>query len=451
MTTININGTPKTTPTSATAVVKPPPHLALQPLPSAATRRSAKPLDIIWTTTKVCPHDCANCAASAIHVARRNREIILTQPNAEAEAIPLNPGQSIFDQALEHRQRQGLELTYQEKLRILDHLVGVPTRLDITGGDALIVTENMALLSQAAARIGRENITLTATGAGLHRVNPAEVAGLISELNFTYDSAALRNPHRPGAYATANLAKAAEFAALGVKTRAECPLSAHNIALDHLTRLYTDLHEAGIDKLLIMRLFPSGRGAATAKDIPTPAQYRAAVAHLRSLEAHLGSPALKLQCAMRFWDAPQNQRENPCDLLRESLGLMADGTLLTSAWALDGQGRPLDDAFVLGNLAKTPITQLLASEKAQRQLARLDENFGNCKIFSFFHSTKASPEDRLFDTADPLLTTAVAAIVPATATAGKDSTDFFLPPQPFGNFGVTQVRPTKPADLVAVA
>jgi hypothetical protein len=57
---------------------------------------------------------------------------------------------------------------------------------------------------------------------------------------------------------------------------------------------------------------------------------------------------------------------------------------------------------VIGNLAETRLSQLLATEKAQAYQRRLDENFGHCKIFTFFQSTKSNPVDRIFDRADPL-------------------------------------------------
>ncbi len=187
-----------------------------------------------------------------------------------------------------------------------------------------------------------------------------------------------------------------------MKTRAECPLTAHNIQDSILTRLYLNLHEAGIDKFLLMRLFPSGRGVLREADIPTPAQYRRAINLLRELEAKYGSPQLKLQCALKFFDN-QNLEENPCDLFRESFGLMADGTLLASPWAVGARGQPFHDVWVLGNLASTPLETILSSEKAKEYERRLDENFGHCKIFAFLSSTKSRLIDRIFDQTDPLM------------------------------------------------
>lgn len=104
---------------------------------------------------------------------------------------------------------------------------------------------------------------------------------------------------------------------------------------------------------------------------------------------------------------------NPCDLVTESFGLTPNGTLLTSPWAIDGKGRPMHESFVLGNLAREPLSVLLASERAREIRARAHENFGHCKIFAFLHSSKASPIDRLLDKADPLYAEAILAQVAA--------------------------------------
>ena len=99
--------------------------------------------------------------------------------------------------------------------------------------------------------------------------------------------------------------------------------------------------------------------------------------------------------------------ENPCDLIRESFGLMSNGLLLASPWAVGPYGRPLDDVWMLGNLSTTPLSDILASEKVLEYEQHLDDNFGHCKIFAFLNSERKNVMDRLFDKADPLYTVTV--------------------------------------------
>ena len=366
-------------------------------------------LDIIYNMTAVCPHDCEGCCVDAAHVTRRGQNVhIRTKGLTTEERIPrLDHSVSIYDLAARRFQQSGRELTFEEKLAVVKHLDVEGVRLDISGGDPLCVTENIAVLRTASAKLGRDNVTLTATGAGMARVDLTEVAKLVGEFNFTYDSASPDDvADRPPTYASRNLVLGKKLAELGAATRAEFPITHPTSSPDHVERLYTQLHNAKIGKLLLMRLFAVGRGAQLSEKTLSSNEYRTVIAQLRDLEAKWGSPTVRLQCALRHLErriaaTPANY-ENPCDLVRESFGLTPNGILLASPWAINGHGEPLDEIFVLGNLAKTPLSEILASPRVREMRARGDENFGICKIFAFQHSKLASPMDRLFDQTDPL-------------------------------------------------
>jgi MoaA/NifB/PqqE/SkfB family radical SAM enzyme len=374
------------------------------PTTKRAEGDKARLVDLIWNMTLICPWDCKICCVDAVHARKRGGQIEVREDGLNSqENFQFTPGKlNVFEQAMLRRQQQGLELDLAGKLRILDHLKGFDAKLDFSGGDPLIAEENIEVMRAAARRFGRERVTVTATGPGLARYSPQVLAAVVGELNFTFDGPDYSGGvTRPDGYAQSNLRKARALAQVGVKTRAELPLTLSNIDPETLRRIYSDLNEAGIHKLLVMRLFPVGRGSSSEADMPNPEQYRAAIHWLRELEEHFGHPRLKLQCALRFFDQP-NLTENPCDLFRESFGLMADGTLLASSWAINGHGKPLDDAWVLGNLANTPLMELLNSPKAQEFASRLNENFGHCKIHSFLNSPKSDPMDRIFDSTDPM-------------------------------------------------
>ena len=313
---------------------------------------------------------------------------------------------SIYDQVLKNRQDHGLELNLQGKRKILEHLEGFDAKVDFSGGDVLVVSENYQILREAAEKLGKEKITLTATGAGMIRYEVSDIAPYIGELNFTYDNVSPKgNETRPAGYAIGNLKKAALFAKEGVRTRAECPLSHQNIDPDTLRQIYLDVHNAGIDKLLLMRLFPVGRAMLRPSDVPSPQEYKKAIHILRELEAKYARPKIKLQCALKMFDQDFNDTDNPCDLVSESFGLMANGILLSSPWAINNVGQPLDDSWILGNLRETPLSEVLESSKAKEYRSRLNENFGHCKIHAFLNSNRIRPLDKIFDKSDPLYST----------------------------------------------
>lgn len=377
--------------------------------PTPGSRRPV--VDIIWSLTLVCPWDCGMCCVDAVHVRRSPEGVVITSEGLmKREVIPVTRLESpdVYEFATRVRQEQGLELTLDQKLAVLDNLAGYDAKIDFSGGDPMIQRENLVVMRAASERFGQRNVTMTATGAGLARQEIDVLAPILGELNFTYDSpAAGVDSLRPERYAYDNLRHAAEFARAGVRVRAECPLTTRNCDTDTLTAIYLSLAEAGIKKLLIMRLFPSGRGSSVASMTPSRDQYKVAIEHLRYLEKEFGGPEVRLQCALRHMEGTtSSDGGNPCDLMRKSFGLLTDGTLLASPWAVNRVGLPINDDWVLGNLAATPLDDILRDTKSRAYRARLDENYGHCKIFAFAASTREGP-DKIFDSADPLYADAV--------------------------------------------
>lgn len=377
-------------------------------------------IDVIYNMTSVCPHDCEGCCVDAAHVTRRGDNVHIRTKGLSTEEIVSRSDRtaSIYDLAARQLQQSGRELTLTKKLAIVEHLDVEGVRLDVSGGDPLCVSENVDVLRAANKKLGRANVTLTATGAGMASVDLSEIVRLVGEFNFTFDSASPADvADRPPTYASRNLVLGRKLAELGAATRAEFPITLSTSAPEHVERLYLQLHDADIDKLLLMRLFAVGRGAQLAGKTLSPDEYRTVIAQLRELEARLGKPKVSLQCALRHLEHREPgvtlPRENPCDLVRESFGLTPNGLLLASPWAINRHGQPMDEVFILGNLAETPLSQILLSPRVQEMRARANENFGMCKIFAFQHSTRKGAMDRLFDHTDPLYAAETSASVAA--------------------------------------
>jgi MoaA/NifB/PqqE/SkfB family radical SAM enzyme len=386
------------------------PHIDVEPIvvTDQRGRVPVKPfVDVIWNITKLCVWNCRMCCVDADYVRKAGDTIeIHTDGLSKTVTIPYERGAgTIYEQALKHQQRIGAELTLEQKLKLLDHLEGFSPRIDFSGGDALAVGDTIVVMEEACRRFGRENITLTVTGAGSHGYSAEQLREVIGEFNFTFDGEPEPGSEtRPRAYATGNLRKGEQLAAAGVSTRAELPLTTENMEPAKLREIYLALHEAGISKLLLMRLFAVGRGTSLTHKMPTATEYRQAIEILRDLESAYGGPTLKLQCALRRLDPLFDPNgPNPCDALGTSLGLTAAGTLLISPWAINDRGTPMHRSWVLGNLAKTPLRELLGTDRVERMRARLDENAGECKIFAWQHSTAdADAENRFFGRTDPL-------------------------------------------------
>ena len=359
------------------------------------------PVDLIWNTTLVCPYDCAVCCVDAVHVSRRADRIEM-RSEAGQQVIARSPsGGSIYEQAGRFRQREGLELDLPGKLRLLDHLDGYTPRLDFSGGDVLVLPENIRLIRKASKKFGNEAITITATSAGVNDAAIEQLPAIIGHFNFTFDGAGPRDENRPRGYASANLKAARHLAAAGVSVRAELPLTRSNADPAKLDRIFETLHESGIKETLLMRLFPVGRGANLRSQIPSRQEYLAAIRHLRELEAWYGAPRVRLQCALRHLEGSSGG-DNPCNAVTTSFGIAPDGTLLRSAWAIDRRGKPLDPSWVLGNVANTPLNQILDTPRVREMQERADENHGHCKVFAFLHGQSEDRAERFYEPADPL-------------------------------------------------
>jgi MoaA/NifB/PqqE/SkfB family radical SAM enzyme len=376
-------------------------------------------IDLIWNHTYVCTQPCADCCVSAVHVVSENGNARLRDFVGIDTAVPMAKGETRYQAAQKHLQAIGRELSYSDKLRVLEHLAGFSCRIDLSGGDALVTPEGLALLEAVSARVGRDNLTLTITGAGLKPVLVDRVAPLIGEFNFTFNAATPGDAHtRPAGYADINLQLARRFRAAGVRVRAECPLTSGNCDPEHLRRLYLALTDAGVEMLLLMRQFNVGRGSLKPDVIPTREDYVAAIRAMREAERTSAGPRLKLQCALRHLENPGGQARgepNPCDLGTRSYGLMPNGVLLASPWAYNKMGGPLNQAWVLGNLARTPLREILLTPKAQSIIRRAGENYGHCKIHAALASTQPEALERMFDRSDPLYTATAADTVAGAA------------------------------------
>lgn len=148
-------------------------------------------IDVIWNITQICMWDCEVCCVDAVHVKANSKEIIIRSEGLKnTEKLPYIRNNKVhyYNQALEYRKSKGLELTLEQNLKIIDNLQDYNAKIDFSGGDPLSISDTLVVMEKANRVFGKDNITMTATGAGLAIANVERVAPLIGELNFTYDS-----------------------------------------------------------------------------------------------------------------------------------------------------------------------------------------------------------------------------------------------------------------------
>jgi len=375
-------------------------------------------IKLIWNMSLVCPWDCEFCCTGAVQVKRNGNSIIMVESGLNHEIrienVDLQQEEfkritdegitpNIFDMALQQRQKRGLELSYEQKINVLDNVLPTKAQIDFAGGDPLVCYENYLVIKEASKKFGKDSIFVTSTGASLSRYSLEEIASVVGTFDFTFDEPINNAPmNRPIGYNNANISIAKKLATLNLRTRAQLPLHSGNLGVSKINDIYTALHDAGITELLLMRIFPVGRGLHWSEFHPALARenYLAAIEQYQELENRLKYPKVVLQCALKNI-ADKKNVQNPCDLMQNSFGISPQGNLLISAWATSFENSPYHDIFVLGNLSKSPLGSLLDTKKVHEYQSKLNTNWGHCKMFAF--ATSASKNaNALFEANDPL-------------------------------------------------
>lgn len=361
-------------------------------------------LDFIWNVTRLCSWDCSVCCVDAIRLRRLGSDQIELKDNnlSKSTKIAAISGKSAFGVAHENLVSRGIELDLPSKLEIVDQVSQYPARLDISGGDPLELEENWQVLEAASALLGKSNVSLTATGPGIRINRIPELAALVDEVNVTYaptvdeDYAA-----RPKSYSSSNLILAKQLVDHGLRVRVEVPLTRNMCQKEMLESIYYAVQGSGAQRILLMRLFPVGRGFQVADEIPSSQEYTNAIKILRDLEKTHRTPNVSLQCALRSIEQTA-RTTNPCDLATNSFGIMPNGDLLLSPWAISTNGRALSKDWIIGNIVESGLEALISSEAVLNVRKLADKNFGHCKIFAALNSNEADFLDKLASKTDPL-------------------------------------------------
>ncbi len=327
--------------------------------------------NIIWNINKICAFDCSICCVDAFYVKKYNSEIIISSNSLVKPIIIERKSNSIFDEANITLQQKGLELTLAEKFRIIEN-IDIPITLDFSGGDPLILKENFDVIISASKKIGKDNISISTTGAGLSNINIDELKEFVSHIEFTYDFPGDKEYiNRPNNYNKYNLSKIKLLSQLGIKTAAQISLTKENISKDIIRKIYVDLKNAKIDEIFLMKLFPVGRGADLINDEPTRIEYQNAVNLYKSLEKEFSFPKIVVQSILSYSES-KNERIEEKFYISNSLNINNLGLLILSPWAYDNKGNPLS-TYVLGNLIENKLSELYNSKSYDELYKRLSK------------------------------------------------------------------------------
>lgn len=361
-------------------------------------------IDIIWNISQICPWDCKFCCTDATKVYIDNNLTVLNENNLSNSIFIKSTNikrSNAFNIALQDKQSRGLELTFPEKINILNNLAENDVQIDFAGGDPLACSENFEVIKVASEKFGKKNISITSTGFFVGKYGIQQLSNIIGQYEFTFDeNILLPSVSRPSGYNKSNILVASKFATNNIYTKAQLPIHQGNVKYEIIRDIYLTLCKSGIDELLLMRTFPVGRGIGYLEhNSLTKDQIKFVINTFKEFEQKIKGTKIKLQCALKYLE--DNSDINPCDLMRSSYGINWRGDLLISAWANGVNGKALSDDFILGNISKEKFSEIINSEKAKRYREKLDLNFGHCKIFAYQNSLNKC-EDAIFSNNDPL-------------------------------------------------
>ncbi|MEK6927309.1 MAG: hypothetical protein AABX11_02655 [Nanoarchaeota archaeon] len=258
----------------------------------------------------------------------------------------------------------------------MENLEGFDVRINFSGGDPLVVKENMRIIRRATQYFGKDNLSISTTGYGLSFYDPSSIIPFVGRVKTTFDAPSdVEVPYRPNGYNKSNLVQGKRYARAGAYVVVEIPISRFNHNPNLIENMYSELHEAGISEAYIMKSFPVGRWVKGSNQILADNEYTKAIEIYRRLEKKFVSPKLSIQYALQDELVSTSLEKY---IYRGSFGITPKGLLLTNAWALKNCGDPLGDEFVLGDMRSNRLEEILKSQRARDSLTeqriRLGQN-----------------------------------------------------------------------------
>ena len=361
---------------------------------------------MIWTLDRMCGWNCDHCCVDA-HSVRPNRAGFTINSNDFSKSVAGGQkGWEVYDAAHSVLIENGKALTLGEKLKILENLGECDVEIGFSGGDVPLVSENLKVIIKAAEKIGKENIGLTVTGLGMRSPNFELYLPHIAQLEFTFDSTEVLdvNHNQPG-YNSSNLSGFEKMIdackKFDVTTQALIPLSPSNCDIETIDKMYKKLTDSGVNQVYLMRTLPVGRAMRSSIPFLSASQYRSAVERFWLLQTETNGPSVGIMCALKNLFPDKYSSQNPCTLLQTTLDITNMGDVILDAFGYGPTGQALDKGFILGNLTKTKLRDILDQEIVQQLGARVDENMGHCKIAAYLQNPEMGING-LFIKSDPL-------------------------------------------------
>lgn len=370
--------------------------------------KEGQKIGMIWTLGRECGWGCDHCCVDAYSIRQNKNGFAIRSNDFSQDVAAEQKGWEVYDAAHSILVEKGKALSLNEKLKVLESIKGCNVEIGFSGGDVPLVSENLSVVKKASEMLGKENIGLTVTGLGMRSPNFTNYLPFIGQLEFTFDSMEpLDINHKQVGYNSSNLTGFEKIISdcreNKVVTQALVPLSPSNCSDEAVDQIYQTLIYSGVDQVYLMRTLPVGRAIKSATPLLTIGQYKSAIERFWQLQENTNGPRIGIMCALKNIFPGKFGDKNLCTLLQTTLDITNMGDVILDAFGYGPTGNALNKDFVVGNLTKTRLADILNQEVVRQLGTRVNENVGHCKIAAYLQNPEMGI-DGLFAKSDPLYT-----------------------------------------------
>lgn len=298
-----------------------------------------KRLSIIWNLTQRCLWNCAFCCVDA----KKEKGFDLFNKDR-------NPDFSLT-----------MELTYNQKKKIIAEMNPDIYRIDFSGGELFLDPLNTDLILFASDHLGSENIGISTSGALITEEIASKLQGRVSDVEVTMDVPPFKYyKYRPIGYH--------EYAEKGLKmlkkynihTGIQTVLTPENSDRDSLIAMMEWAETTGIDEWSLLKFIPVGRGTQFEELSMSNDDYAKIVDTVREI-----SQGSSVEISFQYLLPNHDKHTEDCRAVKKSIGILPNGNVISCFWALGKNMTVIDDTFNLGSVVTHSIDQILHNDKCQ--------------------------------------------------------------------------------------
>lgn len=304
---------------------------------------------IIWNITSKCPYKCDICATY--------------DPNRK-------------------------EISLQDKLKVLHSISTAKEKiksLDFAGGDPLSSSDSISIIKSAIESLGEEKVSVTTTGKSLEKLTRDDFSKIIRRCEITLDAShdELKAPtdatqcslisRNENEYSKNNITSASSISSYADELIINIPIIDDDLTDNEIDSLIEKIKKIKqlsgniSTSVSIIRLMPVGKLATKVTKEQYLKYHPIETVKKIILKLNESDIPYKLHCSLRILPAfGSSIRENHCSMFENKLGIDCQGNVFACAWGgyLNSSKPITQNPFYLGNLTKTPLSQILSGESS---------------------------------------------------------------------------------------